>query len=128
MIRTPSNPLTSWDAAWVDVMGLYAFGCDRIRTNCVQFFTSLLVISFTKSRSTPHRVLIPLGSGPRHQPELTTPEVHFNQFARVDEGLWAWYFVLRDAQGEGVASVNRAFRGLGREVRWRPEYSLDWCD
>jgi len=77
---------------------------------------SLLVISFTKSRSTPHRVLTPLGSDPRPQPELTTPEVHFNQFARVDEGLWAWHFVLRDAQGEGIASVSRAFRGLGREI------------
>lgn len=72
---------------------------------------------FRQSRSTPHRVLTTLDSDP--QPEVTTPEVHFNQFARVDEGLWAWHFVLRDAQGEGIASVNRAFRGFGREVRRR---------
>ncbi|KAG8217391.1 Scramblase [Butyriboletus roseoflavus] len=65
-------------------------------------------------RSIPHRVLTTLTSNP--QPEPTTPETHFNQFARVDEGLWAWHFVLRDAQGEGIASVNRAFRGFGREI------------
>lgn len=67
-------------------------------------------------RSTPHRVLTALGSD--LQPERTL-EAHFNQFARIDEGLWAWHFVLRDVQGEGIASVNRAFRGFGREVRWR---------
>ncbi|KAF8123970.1 Scramblase-domain-containing protein [Boletus edulis] len=65
-------------------------------------------------RATPHRVLTTLGSDP--QPEPTTPEVHFNQFARVDQGLWAWHFILRDAQGEGIASINRAFRGFGREI------------
>ncbi|KAH0830454.1 Scramblase-domain-containing protein [Lanmaoa asiatica] len=65
-------------------------------------------------RSTPRRVLTTLGSD--SQPEPTTPETHFDQFARVDEGLWAWNFVLRDAQGEGIASVNRAFRGFGREI------------
>lgn len=74
------------------------------------------VNSFTKFRSIPHRVLTTVGSDP--QPESTTSEAHFNQFARVDEGLWAWHFVLRDAQGEGIASVNRAFRGFGREVSW----------
>lgn len=76
-----------------------------------------LVNFFTQFRSTPHRVLTPLNSDP--QPELATPEAHFNQFARVDEGLWAWHFVLRDAQGQGIATVDRAFRGLGREVKWR---------
>ncbi|KAN0075268.1 Scramblase domain containing protein [Tylopilus felleus] len=65
-------------------------------------------------RSTPHRVLTTLDSDP--QPEVTAPEVHFNQFARVDEGLWAWHFVLRDAQGQGMASIDRAFRGFGREI------------
>ncbi|KAF9239583.1 Scramblase-domain-containing protein [Melanogaster broomeanus] len=64
-------------------------------------------------RSTPHRVLA-LASDP--QPEPTPSEAHFNQFARVDEGLWAWHFVLRDARGEGIASVSRAFRGFGREI------------
>lgn len=58
--------------------------------------------------------------GPNPQPQPSTHETHFNQFARVDEGLWAWHFVLRDAQGEGIASINRAFRGFGREVRCRP--------
>jgi len=67
-------------------------------------------------RSTPHRVFTSLGSNPGPQPELTAPDVHFNQFARVDEGFWAWHFVLRDAQGEGIANVNRAFRGFGREI------------
>ncbi|KAG9318326.1 Scramblase-domain-containing protein [Chiua virens] len=67
-----------------------------------------------QSRSTPHRALTILGSD--LEPERTPREAHFQQFARVDEGLWAWYFVLRDAQGEGIASVNRAFRGFGREI------------
>jgi len=59
-------------------------------------------------------VLTTLDSNP--QPELSTQEVHFNQFAGIDEGLLAWYFVLRDAQGEGIATIDRAFRGFGREL------------
>ncbi|EIW85426.1 Scramblase-domain-containing protein [Coniophora puteana RWD-64-598 SS2] len=35
---------------------------------------------------------------------------------RVDEGLWAWHFNMRDAEGSVIASVNRAFRGFGREI------------
>ena len=50
------------------------------------------------------------------QPELGTQDGHFEQFARIDGGLLAWHFVLRDAQGEGIASVDKAFRGIGREV------------
>ncbi|KIJ69579.1 hypothetical protein HYDPIDRAFT_179335 [Hydnomerulius pinastri MD-312] len=64
-------------------------------------------------RSTPHRILAPI-SAP--QPEPTPSEAHFDQFARIDEGLWAWHFVLRNAQMEGIASVSRAFRGFGREI------------
>lgn len=40
----------------------------------------------------------------------------FTQFAKIDEGLWAWNFALRDEQGDEIASVNRQFRGFGREV------------
>lgn len=40
----------------------------------------------------------------------------FKQLANIDEGFWAWYFTLRDEHGADIASVNRAFRGLGREV------------
>ncbi|THH20389.1 hypothetical protein EW146_g968 [Bondarzewia mesenterica] len=49
---------------------------------------------------------------PQPEPE---PE-QFTQFARIDEGLWAWHFNLRDARGEAIASINRAFRGFGREI------------
>lgn len=83
--------------------------------NRISIFMSLLVsILFIKFRSIPHRVLTPVGSDP--EPEPNRREAHFNQIARVDEGLWAWHFVLRDAQGRGIASVSRAFRGFGREV------------
>ncbi|KAH7929793.1 Scramblase-domain-containing protein [Leucogyrophana mollusca] len=37
-------------------------------------------------------------------------------FARVDEGLWAWYFNMLDAHGNPIATINRAFRGFGREI------------
>ncbi|KAI0273657.1 Scramblase-domain-containing protein, partial [Gloeopeniophorella convolvens] len=48
------------------------------------------------------------------QPE-PGPE-HFTQFSRIDEGFWAWHFTLRGSQGEELASINRAFRGFGREI------------
>ncbi|KAH7889834.1 Scramblase-domain-containing protein [Phlebopus sp. FC_14] len=64
-------------------------------------------------KSSPRRTLTALSSP---QPELTPLEAHFNQFALVDEGLWAWHFVLKDARGEGIASIGRAFKGLGREI------------
>lgn len=31
-------------------------------------------------------------------------------------GFLAWHFNIVDARGETVATVNRAFRGFGREV------------
>lgn len=64
-------------------------------------------------RDTPRRILSVV-SDPQPEPELEDDV--FNQFALIDEGLWAWHFDLKDARGEAVASVNRAFRGLGREV------------
>ncbi|ORY34718.1 Scramblase-domain-containing protein [Naematelia encephala] len=40
----------------------------------------------------------------------------FSQFARIDSGLWAWDFWLKDRDDRLVASINRNFRGLGREL------------
>lgn len=54
-------------------------------------------------------------SDPQPEPE-PEPET-FHQFSQIDEGLWAWSFTLRDHTGQDIASVNRAFRGFGREVR-----------
>ena len=49
-----------------------------------------------------------------HPPE---PQLeHFVQFAKIDEGFWAWHFTLRGSRGEELASINRAFRGFGREM------------
>ncbi|KII88665.1 hypothetical protein PLICRDRAFT_110168 [Plicaturopsis crispa FD-325 SS-3] len=48
------------------------------------------------------------------QPEPETDL--FRQFAVVDQGFLAWSFSLRDGRGQQVASVNRAFRGFGREI------------
>lgn len=119
--RTLSNCLSSWDAVWVNVLTLCAFR--QSDTDELRFiFNAAPCQPFTKFRSTPHRVLTTLGSDPQPEPAL---EAHFNQLARIDEGLWAWHFVLRDAQGEGIASVNRVFRGFGREVRWRLRCSLN---
>ncbi|KAI9446430.1 Scramblase-domain-containing protein [Lactarius indigo] len=41
---------------------------------------------------------------------------HFVQFAKIDEGFWAWHFTLRDSRGKELASISRAFRGFGREI------------
>ena len=65
-------------------------------------------------RDTPRRILS-LASDP--QPEPEPDDEVFKQVAEIDEGLWAWDFSLRDANGVEFASVNRTFRGLGREVR-----------
>lgn len=54
------------------------------------------------------------------EPEPDTSNNAFTQFAHVDGGFWAWNFALRDARGEEIASVNRAFRGFGLEVRRIP--------
>lgn len=59
------------------------------------------------------RVLTPI-SAVDSEPE--SPEVRFKQFARIDEGLWAWSFVVRNADGDGMATIQRAFRGFGREL------------
>lgn len=48
------------------------------------------------------------------QPEPALDQ--FTQFAQIDEGLWAWDFTLRDEQRDELASINRRFRGFGREV------------
>ncbi|GBE82046.1 Phospholipid scramblase family protein [Sparassis crispa] len=40
----------------------------------------------------------------------------FKQVARVDEGFWAWDFTIQDSRGEEMATVNRRFRGFGREL------------
>ncbi|EGN96056.1 hypothetical protein SERLA73DRAFT_185568 [Serpula lacrymans var. lacrymans S7.3] len=62
-------------------------------------------------RDIPRRILSTVSEV---QPE---PEPNsFTQFARVDEGLWAWHFNILDARGAPIATVNRTFRGFGREI------------
>ncbi|KAI8998497.1 Scramblase-domain-containing protein [Trametes punicea] len=62
-------------------------------------------------RQTPQRILSVLNE-PQPEPE---PEL-FHQFAKIDAGFLAWHFTLRDARGQPIANVNRAFRGFGREL------------
>nr|VWO98841.1 D-xylose-proton symporter [Ganoderma boninense] len=62
-------------------------------------------------RSSPHRILSKADE-PQPEPE---PDL-FHQFAVIDGGFLAWDFALKDAQGLSIASVNRAFRGFGREI------------
>ncbi|KAA1474857.1 Scramblase-domain-containing protein [Dentipellis sp. KUC8613] len=64
-------------------------------------------------RDTPRRILSVIDEP---QPEPDPDPEQFTQLAAIDEGLWAWHFTLRGAQGEEIASVNRAFRGFGREI------------
>ncbi|KAI0093558.1 Scramblase-domain-containing protein [Irpex rosettiformis] len=64
-------------------------------------------------RDTPHRIL---SLASENQPEPTPEEASFSQFANIDEGLLAWAFKFRDARGEEIASVDRSFRGVGREL------------
>ncbi|WWC92792.1 uncharacterized protein L201_007751 [Kwoniella dendrophila CBS 6074] len=40
----------------------------------------------------------------------------FKQFAKVDSGFLAWDFWLKDRDDRLVASINRNFRGIGREL------------
>jgi Scramblase len=62
-------------------------------------------------RATPKLILSKAGED---QPE---PEPdHFAQFAKIDEGFFAWHFTLRGSRGEELASISRAFRGFGREI------------
>ncbi|KAH9951950.1 Scramblase-domain-containing protein [Amylocystis lapponica] len=58
------------------------------------------------------RRILSVASEPQPEPEPDS----FKQFARIDEGLWAWGFTLLDARGEEMASVKRAFRGFGLEI------------
>ncbi|WRT69687.1 uncharacterized protein IL334_006677 [Kwoniella shivajii] len=46
----------------------------------------------------------------------TREEETFKQFAKVDSGFLAWDFWLKDRDDRLVASINRNFRGLGREL------------
>lgn len=62
-------------------------------------------------REDPRRILT-VATEPQPQPETEL----FQQLARVDEGLLAWDFRLRDASGHEFASIRRAFRGFGREL------------
>ena len=62
-------------------------------------------------RQGPKRILS-LVSDPQPEPETDL----YHQMAKIDEGFLAWDFTLRDARGKEMASVSRAFRGLGREV------------
>ncbi|KAK8849684.1 hypothetical protein IAR55_005019 [Kwoniella newhampshirensis] len=43
-------------------------------------------------------------------------EETFKQFAKIDSGFLAWDFWLKDRDDRLVASINRNFRGLGREL------------
>ncbi|WVQ66057.1 uncharacterized protein L199_004235 [Kwoniella botswanensis] len=43
-------------------------------------------------------------------------EETFKQFAKVDSGFLAWDFWLKDRDDRLVASINRNFRGIGREL------------
>ncbi|KAH7909250.1 Scramblase-domain-containing protein [Hygrophoropsis aurantiaca] len=62
-------------------------------------------------RDKPRRILSLVSES---QPE--PPLESFSQFSRVDEGLFAWYFNMLDARGSIIATINRAFRGFGREI------------
>ena len=58
--------------------------------------------------------MLSLASEP--QPDVEVEEDTFKQFAVVDQGFLAWHFSLRDGRGAELGSVDRAFRGFGREV------------
>lgn len=50
------------------------------------------------------------------QPEPEPTDDLFSQFANIDSPFLAWTFLLRDAREEEIASIDRAFRGFGREI------------
>ena len=60
--------------------------------------------------------VLSLASDTQPEPEPESEEELFHQFARIDEGLWAWDFSFVDGQGKEMAHVGRNFRGLGREI------------
>ena len=41
----------------------------------------------------------------------------YHQVAQVDAGFLAWHFRLVDESKAEIASIDREFRGIGREVR-----------
>jgi hypothetical protein len=47
---------------------------------------------------------------------VRTSSLSFHQFAAVDEPFLSWDFSLRDQNSRLVGSVNRSFRGVGREL------------
>ncbi|OCH85303.1 Scramblase-domain-containing protein [Obba rivulosa] len=59
-----------------------------------------------------HRRVLSTTADPQPEPDLEL----YKQFAVVDEGFLAWHFTLRGKQGEELATINRAFRGIGREL------------
>ena len=62
-----------------------------------------------------HGRILSVASDPQPEPE---PDSHiFNQFSKIDAGFLAWDFPIHDARSEEIASVNRTWRGFGREVR-----------
>jgi hypothetical protein len=63
------------------------------------------------NRAAPEPILSKI-SEPQPEPESD----RFAQFAKIDEGFWAWHFTLRGSHGEELASISRAFRGFGREI------------
>lgn len=44
------------------------------------------------------------------------PDEVYSQFARIDGGFLAWDFWLKDRDDRLCATINRNFRGLGREL------------
>lgn len=62
-------------------------------------------------RDQPKRILSTIS-----EPQPEPPTDSFTQFTKIDEGLLAWHFNMLDARGIPIASVNRAFRGFGREI------------
>ncbi|KAG1748982.1 Scramblase-domain-containing protein [Suillus paluster] len=62
-------------------------------------------------RDQPRRILSTT-SEPQPEPRIDS----FTQFAKIDEGLWAWHFNMLDVCATPIATVNRAFRGFGREI------------
>ncbi|KDN46462.1 Scramblase-domain-containing protein [Tilletiaria anomala UBC 951] len=51
-----------------------------------------------------------------NRPAEETAQSAFEQFARVDSGLLAWDFVMQDQDERLIGTINRNFRGFGREL------------
>lgn len=74
-------------------------------------FHNLSRLSSKFCREESRRVLS-LASDPQPEPPATT----FHQLAKVDSGFLAWRFPIYDGYGREIGLIDRAFRGLGREV------------